>query len=237
MLLFCFSCYQQQLQICKCAVGGGANSCFFFIFCFYYCTESPFLQHPALQPLSVFQARLSGFSSPARHPSWVSEYSSAPSFWSCIFYPGFRPIPNYTTPAVGSELCPAFGFASECSSMSRHSSGVQATSSSSYFTFSSTACPPRLRNASLSSTFPVPPLHHESLSTSSGFFRTSHASCYCLCISNPGFKPIPNYTTTAACNDVCDAAGFPRLQPALITSLHHSSEFHVFDFYPEIFPS
>ena len=56
------------------------------------------------------------------------------------------------------------------------------------------------------------------------FFRTSHASCYCLCISNPGFKPIPNYTTTAACYHDCDAAGFPRLQPALITSLYHSSD-------------
>ena len=26
-------------------------------------------------------------------------------------------------------------------------------------------------------------------------------SSYCLCISNQGFKPIPNYTSTAACNN------------------------------------
>ena len=42
---------QQKLQICKYPVGYAANSCFFFIFRFYYCTESPFIQ-----PLSVLQA-------------------------------------------------------------------------------------------------------------------------------------------------------------------------------------
>ena len=60
--LVCFSCYSRKLQDSKTAEGGGANSCFFFFFCFYSCSaESPF--PPALQPRSVLQA-LHGFSSP-----------------------------------------------------------------------------------------------------------------------------------------------------------------------------
>ena len=55
---FCSSFHQQKLQNSKYTVRGGANSCFFFIFSLYYCTESPFLKHQALQPLSVFQALL-----------------------------------------------------------------------------------------------------------------------------------------------------------------------------------
>ena len=84
-------------------------------------------------------------------------------------------------------------------------------------------------------------IHHDSLSTSYGFFRTSHASCCCcLCISNPGFKPIPNYTTTAACNDAAttlDSLCFnPPSLPISIIALSSTSSIFTLKF-PLLTPS
>ena len=78
---FCFSCYKQKLQISEDTVRGTSASS--LSFSLYYCTNSPLLQHPALQPLSE------SFSLPSPTlgvlvtlPTMCQPpYSSVPSFW------------------------------------------------------------------------------------------------------------------------------------------------------------
>ena len=58
------------------------------IFSLYYCTKSPFLSPPT--SFSLPSPTLGVLLTLPTSFSWVPEYSSAPSFWSCIFYLGFR---------------------------------------------------------------------------------------------------------------------------------------------------
>ena len=217
-----------------------------FIFLFYYCTESPFLQPPALQPLSGFQALPYWYSSPFLDTSRVPAHSSAPLAQHLIVYlllgllTGFRPTPNYTNMAALSTLWILYSpFQSLWLFLNVHTF--------SWSTLFVLWCHPRWSITLLHSTqhflkfiMPsFPPFHTES----SGVVRTLHASSYCLCISNQGFKPSPKYsgTTTAACNDVTSEITLHSLpfRPALLTlSIIASSSTSLFStlklFLPEL---
>ena len=87
---------------------------------------------------------------------------------------------------------------------------------------------------SLSSTQRFPPIHHASLSTSSGVFRTSHASCcFFNCVSltrdsSPFLTQPPQRAMTS--ETTLDYLGFSP--PPLMTPLRF--HFHVSDVYPEL---
>ena len=170
------SFYQRKLQISKHAVGGEANSCFFFILRFYHCSESlssnpqscnlfqcskpstsrlgpAILQPPASGRVS--STRASGSSH--NHSSWLR----AP--------PGLR-ILHIPFQLLWLFLNVQTFFWSICFIHLRP--------------FSSTARHPRRRIAWLYSTQHFPPIHHAFLSsevsTSSSVLRTPPACYFCV---------------------------------------------------------